>query len=144
MASEAAKHDVNHYPVGLAVTNDANQDIKQIRVDATTGGVVVSGSISNGGYTTVASGRKSSSSVGTAVAIVAISTPCKKVSISVPTGNTSSQVAIGDSTALATPGSERGQILIVGASTDVYISDAQNIYVDVGTSGDAITFNVFN
>lgn len=144
MANEAAKHDVNHYPVGLAVTNDASQEIRQVRVDPTSGGLIIGGSSSIGGYSTVVSGRKSSSSPGTAVAIVGSSTPCKKVSISVPTGNTSTQVAVGDSTVLATPGSERGQILIVGASTDIYISDAVNIYVDVGTSGDAITFNIFN
>lgn len=37
MANEIAKRDENRVPVGLAVTNDANLDIKMLRVDPTTG-----------------------------------------------------------------------------------------------------------
>lgn len=37
MANEVAKRDENRVPVGLAVTNDANLDIKMLRVDPTTG-----------------------------------------------------------------------------------------------------------
>lgn len=37
MANEIAKRDENRVPVGLAVTNDANLDIKMLRVDPATG-----------------------------------------------------------------------------------------------------------
>jgi len=97
-----------------------------------------------GAYGSFVSGNAVNNSTGTAVKIAGSSTPCKMVTIFVPTGNTSSQVAIGDSTVKAANGSEVGVILISGSSHDFYVSDLTNLYFDVGTNGDKISFNYYN
>lgn len=46
MADEVIKRDQNHVTVGAAVTGDSNQDITMLRVDTTTGYLLVK--VSNG------------------------------------------------------------------------------------------------
>ena len=144
MADEVAKAEQNHYRVATAVTNDSNQYIKMFRVDPTSLGLIVAGATQGGGYSTITSGSQSNSSTTTAVGLVAISTPCKLVVITVPTGNSYQQVSIGGSNAVATIGSEIGHIMISGSSQGFYITDASNLYLAVGTANDKVSYNIFN
>lgn len=43
MADERLKRDENHVPVGAGITNDANQEIRMLRVDPTTNALEVGG-----------------------------------------------------------------------------------------------------
>ncbi len=144
MADELAKNDENHYRVITGVTNDSNKFVKMFRIDPTSLGLVVAGTVANGGYTTVTSGTATGSSTSTAAGVVAISTPCKAVVISVPINNTGVQVSVGGSNVIATMGSEIGHIIIKGANQIFYISDAANLYWIPDTVGDKISFNIFN
>ncbi len=130
MADEVAKGDQNHYRVMLGVTN-STQTIKQVRLDENTGGLVVSGAISAGAYTTVTSGSFTTSTTAGAQ-LVAIPTTCKKVTITVPTANTGQQICAGGSNVSAVLGAEIGHILISGASEDFYISDASSYLFKYG------------
>lgn len=144
MASEIAKGDQNNYRTITGVTNDANQDIKIFRVDPTSLGLLVSGTLATSGYTTVTSGTDTGSSTATAVGVVAISTPCKAVVISVPINNTGTQVSVGGSNVIAIAGSEIGHIIIKGGNQIFYISDASNLYWIPDTVNDKISYNIFN
>ena len=143
MSSEVAKGDQNHYRTITGVTNDANQDIKIFRVDPTSLGLIVAGTMMNGGYTSVTSGTATGSSTTVAAGVVGISTPCKKVTITVPTTNTGQEVCVGGSNVSAVLGSEIGHILITGSSQDFYIADASNLYWIPNTVGDKISFNIW-
>lgn len=55
MANEIAKRDQNYIPVLTGVTDDANQEIRMLRVNPVTGRLLVSG-ISSGGIMTVTPG----------------------------------------------------------------------------------------
>lgn len=144
MSSEVAKGDQNHYRVIQGVTNDGSQDLKMIRVDPTTLGLLIAGAVSAAGYSTVTSGSATNSTTNTAAGVVAISTPCKAVVVSVPINNTGTQVAVGGNNVNATAGSEVGHIVIRGANQIFYISDASQLYWVPDTANDKISYNIFN
>jgi hypothetical protein len=143
MADEVAKGDQNNYRVIQAVTNDSNQNLKNVRLDPTTLALLVSGVMTASGYTTVTSGTFTTT--GTAGAqLVSISTPCKKVTITVPTSNTGQEVCVGGSNVSAVLGSEIGHILITGSSQDFYIADASSLYVSLNIANDKVAYNIWN
>ena len=144
MASEVAKGDQNNYRVMQGVTNDSNKDNKMLRVDPTSLGLIVAGATQSGGYSSVTSGTDTCASTTTAAGVVAISTPCKAVVISVPINNTGTEVSVGGSNVSAIAGSEIGHIIIKGGSQIFYISDAANLYWIADTVGDKISYNIFN
>ena len=85
------------------------------------------------------SDRKVSTSVGTAVRLVSTNTPCRRVTIQALPTNTN-WIAIGDSSVLCTAGSEKGTFLSAGSSVTMYIEDLYQIYLDVLTSGEGVTY----
>lgn len=143
MASEVAKGDANNYRVMQGVTNDVNQDTKMVRIDSSTGGLVVAGTIATTGYSTVTSGTFTTT--GTAgVRLVSIPTPCKMITLAVPLGNTGTQIAFGGSTVNAISGSEQGHIIIKGGTDRAYLTDASNLYIALDTANDKVSYNIYN
>lgn len=143
MSSEVLKGDENRYRVGAGVTNDANQDVVMDRHDPTTKRKLVDALTAQQGYSSVTSGSFTTTTTA-GVQLVSVATPCKKVTIAVPTGNTGSQVCIGGSNVNAGSGSEIGHILISGSSQDFYIADASNLYVALNTANDKVSYNIWS
>ena len=98
--------------------------------------------LSEAGYSSVTSVNATNNSAGTAVQLA--SAACKMVEIFVPTGNTSSQIAVGDSGCKSAGGSEKGVIMISGSSNKFYVTNANLLWFDVGTNGDKISYNIYN
>jgi len=84
-------------------------------------------------------GRKTSTTPATAVRLVSSNTPCRRVTIQALPSNTG-YIAIGDSTVVATAGSERGTILSASNSVTMYVQDLYQLYLDVQTSGEGVTY----
>lgn len=93
------------------------------------------------GYSAVTSFTATNNTSGTAVQLASVA--AKMVEIFVPTGNTSSQVAVGGSNVKAAAGSEVGTILISGVLQQFYVTNANLLWFDVGTNGDKISYNVY-
>ena len=102
-------------------------------------------------YSTGSSGILVIPSAGTAVALSTVSVPCRAVAIYAFTTN-SSTVAVGmDNGIIAEPASMgvahigKGEQLVQGASTDIYATDASNVYFNTGTSAttDGISYVIY-
>lgn len=100
----------------------------------------------------VSDGRKTVTSAGTREALVATSTMYTKVDICAIEGNTT-EVVVGGSAVIASESTRRGIPLYTsGTIPDCYtqetklgtIGDLKNIYLDVKTSGDGVTYTYFN
>ena len=89
--------------------------------------------------TTLAGGTKDVTTAGTAVALVASSTPCKTVHIRAKSGNTGA-VYIGGSTVDSTTGIS----LLAGDSVELDIANLDAVYVDSAEDGEGVgyTFSV--
>lgn len=111
---------------GLKVIAEHNQKIAQ-----KVGVIPISG--------TITSGRKTSTTIGTAVSITT-DRFCRNLKISALPTNTSA-VYVGGSNTLATAGSEVGIALSGGGFIEFVISDPSLIYLDVLTSGDGVTYS---
>ncbi len=94
-------------------------------------------------YKTIGTGRKTVTTAGTAVALVASSTECKRLEIQALYSNTGN-ISVGDSNTLAGTGSERGIILLPGGSYTVGITDVASIYIDSSVNGEGVSFTYFN
>ena len=88
-------------------------------------------------------GRAVSTSVGTAVPITSVSTPCRRVDITALPNN-QSPVWYGDSNAKASSGSEQGTYLSDTNTATLNVSDVSDIWFDVGSSGDGISWTAYN
>jgi hypothetical protein len=89
---------------------------------------------------TLTNGRKTSTTVGTAVAL-RTTLACKWVTVTALRSNTT-DVAVGGSGVLATAGSATGVPLAAGESVTIPIADAATVFVDVLTSGEGVSFVV--
>ena len=153
MSTNRAGIDPNRKPTIIGMSSADDSTIVEAFFDPTTHRQLVDALISSatiGGYSTVVSGSKSSTSVGKGVPLVAVSTPCKLVVVTFPANtlgsgnNIGAQCAIGGSNVKATQGAEVGHVLLSGANQQFYVSDASSLYLDILNSGDYITFNIFN
>jgi hypothetical protein len=90
--------------------------------------------------TTLTSGRKTSSSVGTAVALRS-TLACKWVQVTALVTNTA-RVYVGGTGTLATAGSQTGTPLAAGESVTIPVADAASVLLDVLTSGEGVSFLV--
>jgi hypothetical protein len=89
---------------------------------------------------TLTSGRKTSSIVGTAVALRS-TLACKWVQVTALVTNTT-RVYVGGTGTLATAGSQTGTPLAAGESVTIPVADAASILLDVLTSGEGVSFLV--
>jgi hypothetical protein len=101
-------------------------------------GVDAAGNLLAGGYGTIVPFAKAVTTAGTAVQIVAVATPCKKVVLCADLGNTN-PVVVGDSTVVAASGSQKGIVLIPGNDpVTTEIDDLSDLWVDAQTNGDRV------
>ncbi len=86
-------------------------------------------------------GKKAVASAGTAECLVSTSTPALSVTIQAKSGNTASVVA-GGIGVVATVGANRNGIALAAnqSATFAPIADLNEIWLDVTTSGDAVSF----
>ena len=96
-------------------------------------------------------GRKTVATAGTREALVSTSTMYTNVDICALEGNTS-EVVVGGSTVVATEASRRGvPLYVVSGVPDCYtirtnlgtLGDLKNLYADVKTNADGISFTYF-
>lgn len=90
------------------------------------------------GSTVIGDGRKTIASAGTREALAA-STTVKEVTITALAGNTGT-VVVGGSTVVASASTRRGVPLAAGASITLAIDDLADIYLDVTTSGEGVSY----
>lgn len=90
-------------------------------------------------FPNIRDGRKVVAAAGTAERLVAVNTPCRKVTIMAEIDN-AGYVVVGDSTVVATILTRRGIPLSPGTSITLDIQDLYTVYVDAETSGEGVTF----
>lgn len=94
------------------------------------------------GITGIGDGRKVVASAATAVALVASSTPCKRITICAETDNTGT-IVVGASTVIAALSTRRGIPLEAGDVYELDIDDVADVFIDSTVSGDGVTFAYF-
>lgn len=80
---------------------------------------------------------------GTEERLTSSSTTCRMVLIQAYPANVGN-VVIGDSSIVATAGSERGIVLVPGATVELRIKDLTDVYVDAANANDGVSFTYFN
>lgn len=91
----------------------------------------------------IGTGRKAVAVAGTPEPLVDHSIQCFMVLVSADLGNTS-PVVVGNNQIVATPGSQKGVVLVPGnPPASFIIDDISKVYVDAQTSGDAVCFVYF-
>lgn len=93
----------------------------------------------NNTRTTVADGNKDVTTAGSAEPLVASSTPFKNLDVQAKFANTGN-IYIGGSTV----SSSRGIALVPGSSRNYKNGDLNDIYIDVDTNGEGVTFSYEN
>ncbi len=91
--------------------------------------------------TGITSGSKAVTMAGTAVKLVASSTPCKRVDIQGLYTNTS-YVAVGGADVNATPATQKGLALSAGGMYSIACDDAFDLYVDSAVNGEGVAYNI--
>ncbi len=85
----------------------------------------------------IVTGNKTITSAGTAVALLATTTPCKRVDVVAQFGNAGT-IYVGDSAVLAS--TKTGMPLPQGSSYTVYLNDVSGVFVDSTSSNDKVSF----
>ena len=146
MSDENSLHDDNRRFVMLGVTNDADLNHRMIRVDPTTGALLVDQPSGSGNNpltpSSITEGSKVVSIAGTPETLVGTSTPCKYVFLQAYLSNTDN-VAFGGSATVDPSGTGDGTLLEPGDSCTVFISNAQKIFLDAVVSGEGVRYNIF-
>ena len=138
MAREYMRRDDNYMPVIGGVTDDANLEVKQIRVDPTTLRLKVD-SNSADGASAVGDGTVTITTAGTRVQLSATSVPCKKVFVQAHESNTGT-VVVGGVTCVAALVGRRGKALFATQGDNFYVSDLSLLYVDSTVSLDKVSY----
>jgi hypothetical protein len=94
-------------------------------------------------YSSIADGRKATTTAGTAVALLSSATPCRLVRVKAFTDN-SDMVAVGASTVLAAAGSARGLMLAPGEEVEIRIDDVSKLYVDSRVNAEGVGYVYHN
>lgn len=90
-------------------------------------------------YGNIRDGRKTVATAGTRERIVAVNTPCEKVTIMALLSNTD-YVVVGDVTVIASASTRRGIPLSAGVSITLDVQDLYALYLDAVVSGEGVTF----
>ena len=94
-------------------------------------------------YTVLATGTQAVAAAGTPETLVSSSTLARMVLIQAYPGN-NDNVVVGDADIVATAGSERGIVLVPGATVELRVKDLQDIYVDSVVNAEGVSFVYFN
>lgn len=139
MSSETAQRDPNRITALLAVTNDSNKFLTELRVDPTTLRLLIDARISNYGLPTgPITGQAVIASTGTAVQLGS-NLLTQGVIISAKTGNAAAITIGGLGVTNTVDGTGNGVIVPAGASLSYAGTNTNQLYVN-GTSGDIISF----
>jgi len=133
-----ADRDDNYVPALLGTSSANDKATVRIFANATTRRLFVDALTSLAGNGTIADGRKTVTSAGTAVALGSATT-IKKITIQALGANTNF-VAVGASTVVAASGTERGILLGPYQSVVFTNDDLADIFVDSVVSGEGVTF----
>ncbi len=133
-----AKRDANYVTVLLGTSSSDDSTPIRIFANATTQRLLVDALTSLAGNGTIADGRKTVTSAGTAVALGSATT-IKKITIQALGANTDF-VAVGASTVVAASGTERGILLGPYQSVVFTNDDLADIFVDSVVSGEGVNF----
>lgn len=115
------------------------RSLEQAAYDVDDAGNTTIKTMANPGFTTIADGRKVVASAGTAEALVALATICKKVEITAEFDNTG-VIVVGGSTVVADLATRRGIPLYAGSTYTLVIDDLADVYIDATVSTDGVTF----
>lgn len=137
MASEIIKRDANFITLLGAITNNAAQNITQLRVDSITQRLLVDAITTLEGSDTVGDGSVTVVVAGTRVQFSDQS--CKKVFVQAYDGNTGT-VVIGGSTVVAAGATRRGKAFFPGQGDWFNVSNLNLLYVDALNAGDKIIY----
>ncbi len=88
-----------------------------------------------------ADGRKTVTTAGTRVTLVASTTPCLSVAITALAGNSGTVVVGGASTVVAALATQRGTPLLAGDSITFDCADLVDIGLDATVSGEGVTYS---
>lgn len=138
-ASENLKLDNNDRQVSGGVSNDANLEVRNLRVDPTTNALLVTDTITPTATTSYFDGRKEVATAGTAVALVSSTKPFNWCLVQAELSNTG-DVMVGASTVDETPATSRGFRLSPGASVGLPAGDLLYVYVDSAVNTDGVTY----
>ena len=142
MADENAKIDANFKWTLLGVNESGER--KQVKIEDLTDRLLVSGTTEETPPSGIAHGRKTSTTPGTAVKLIAAATTCKRVIITALESN-DNVVVIGGSGVLAGTNNDGGNTrtgipLFMNQAAVVDIDDVSKLYLDVITSGNGVSF----
>lgn len=137
--SENLKLDNNDRPVSGAISNDANQEVRNLRVDPTTNALLVTDTITATSTSSYFDGRKEVATAGTAVALVAATKPFNWCLVQAELSNTG-DVMVGASTVDETSATARGFRLSPGASVGLPAGDLLYVYADSAVNTDGVTY----
>ena len=84
-------------------------------------------------------GRKTVTTGGTAVQLLAASTPCTSVAVTALSTNTGI-VVVGASTVVAAAGTRRGVALTAGQTASLDINDVSKLWIDATVNGEGVSF----
>lgn len=91
------------------------------------------------GVAGVSDGRKTVTTAGTRVALVASSTPARQVFITALSGNTGT-VVVGGSTVVASLSTRTGVPLDAGDTLAIDVADLSHLYLDSTVNGEGVSF----
>ena len=94
-------------------------------------------------FSVVSDGIQLVAAAGTAEALTATATKCRRVIVHARKENTY-DVVIGGSTVVAASGTRRGVALAPGQSLTLNIDDLNKVYVDAIVTGEGVSFMYFN
>jgi hypothetical protein len=89
--------------------------------------------------TTLASGRQTVTTGGTAVALATTSAPALQLEITAETDNTG-LIVVGDSTVVAALATRKGTPLNAGDTLTLYGVDLKDVYLDATVNTDGVTY----
>lgn len=139
-ADEVLERDDNRVPVMGAVTNDANLEVRNVRVDPTSNALLVTTSTTAPSSVTYTDGRATVTAAGTAVAISGTSSTFIECDFQAEENNTGDMV-IGGSTVVASLATRRGILLTPGTSFRMGLpGDLDAIYIDSEVNGDGVHY----
>lgn len=133
-----AKRDDNYIPVILATSSTDDSTPIRVYVNATTRRLFVDSLTSLAGNSTLADGRATVSTAGSAEALGSTTT-IKKITVQAFTSNTD-VIAVGASTVVAAAGTERGVLLFPSQSAVLTNNDLADIFIDSRVNGEGVSF----
>lgn len=143
--SEIQADIVGSLPAGSAAIGklaaNSGVDIGDVDVTSIAAGSNIIGKVGHD-ISTIEDGVKTVTTAGTDVALVASSTPAKRVIIQAQTDNTG-LIAIGPTGVDATEATGTGVVLYPGDAIELLVDNLEDIYVDATVDGEGVRFLYF-